>query len=72
MSIAKIIGIIIAIPLLIFTLIPMFIQFWAEGLVTDAIMKAFGVNPLIAGLITICGLIVFIIAVFKVSVSILG
>ena len=71
MSLGKIIGIAIAIPAMILTLIPMFIQFWAEGIVTDTLMNAFSVHPVIAALLTVAGLVVFVIAVIRVSGSIL-
>ena len=69
MGIGQIIAIIIAIPTFILIIIPMVISFWAEGQVTDALMEVFGFNPVIAGLITILGAIVFIIAIIKVASS---
>ncbi|RLF58610.1 MAG: hypothetical protein DRN27_04970 [Thermoplasmata archaeon] len=71
MGLGKIIGIILAIPALILVLIPMFIQFWVEGLVTDALLSAFGISPIIGVLITIAGIIIFITAVIVALIRIL-
>ncbi len=72
MGLGKIIGIIIAIPVLVFTLIPMFIQFFAEGIITDALMSAFGINPIIGTLVTVGGTIIFLTIIITVSKSVLG
>ena len=56
MSLAKIVGLIIAIP----TIIIVIINWWAEGQVIDAVLEVFGVHPIIIVLISIAGLIVLI------------
>ena len=45
MGIGQLIAIIIAIPTFILIVIPMVIQFWIEGQITDVLMQAFGFNP---------------------------
>lgn len=67
-----IIALIIAIPAFIYIVIPMVITFWAEGQVIDALMEAFGFNPVIVGLITILGFIGFIFLIIKVASSTFG
>lgn len=69
MDFIKIILIIIGIPLFIFTIIPMIIQFWAEGQVIDALMSAFNVHPILSGLITIAGFLFFFLAIIGVAKS---
>ena len=56
MSLAKIVGLIIAIP----TISIIIINWWVEGQVVDAVLEAFGVHPIIIALISIVGLIVLI------------
>ena len=56
MSLAKIIGAIIAIP----TIVIIIIYWWVEGEVVSAILDAFGVHPLIIALLIIVGLIILI------------
>jgi len=72
MSLAKIIGIIIAIPILILTVIPMIIQFFAEGVVIDSLLSAFGVHPIIGAAISIGGTIIFVVSLIAIGKSILG
>jgi len=68
----KIIGIIIGIFVFAITAFIMGIQFWAEGQVIDAIMSAFGFNPIIAGLIAVLGSIALIFAIIKLASSTFG
>ena len=56
MGLAKIIGLIVAIP----TILIIIINWWVEGQVVDAVLEAFGVHPIIIVLIGIVGIIVII------------
>ncbi len=72
MGLGTIIAIVIGIPAFILIVIPMFIQFWVEGQITETLMKSFGVNPLIAAIISIVSALFFIIVVIKVAGSTFG
>jgi len=69
MSLGKIIAIIIAIPTFILIVIPMILTFWTEGIVIDALMEAFGINPIIAGLIAFLGIIALVYGLIKLASS---
>lgn len=56
MSLAKIVGIIIAIPVILVIII----NWWAEGKVIDALLEAFGVHPILIALISIIGFIILL------------
>ena len=65
MDIWEILAIILGIPAFIIFVLPILISFWAESIAIDAIMDAFGVHPIIAGIISILGIITLIYVILK-------
>ena len=70
MGLEEIIGIIIGIPVFIFIVIPMIFNFFVEGVITEALLNIFGVNPIIIGFISFCCLLCFIIIIVNIAGSI--
>jgi hypothetical protein len=62
-DLAKIIGILIAVPSFIIALIILFISSWVEGISIDVILQAFNANPLLIFGISILGIIALIFGV---------
>jgi hypothetical protein len=50
----------------------MIIQFFAEGVVIDSLLSAFGVHPIIGAAISIGGTIIFVVSLIAIGKSILG
>lgn len=67
MSVAEIIGLVIAIPTFIVAVIVLVLKSWLEGLVTEPLMSAFGVNPVIIGIVSVVGIFCLILAIIKLA-----
>ena len=63
-DLAKIIGLIIAIPGFIIVMMILLIGWWSEGLLTEAILEAFNASPLIIIILSIVGILVLIASIF--------
>jgi len=63
-DLAKIIGIFIALPAFIISVIVLLITSWTEGIVIEEILKAFEISPILIVFISIVGIIVLFISIF--------
>ena len=63
-DLAKIIGIIVAIPGFILVVLALILSSWSEGKVIEEILQAFEASSLIIGFISIIGVIVLILSIF--------
>jgi len=63
-DLAKIIGILIAIPAFIIAVIVLLIGSLAEGMVIEEFLKVLEASPIIIGLISVIGVIVLISSIF--------
>ena len=62
-DLAKIIGIFIALPAFIISVIVLIIGSWSEGIVIEEMLKAFEASPFIIVFISIVGVIVLILSI---------
>jgi hypothetical protein len=69
-DVIKIVGIILSIPLFLFIIFGIVINWWIEGLVIESILEAFQVNPFIIILISVVGVIILIFTIISVGKSI--
>ena len=66
MDIGEIIAIIIGLPLLIFALYQVVVIWWIEGNITGTLLSSLGVSEFIIILISIAGIFVLILTIFKI------
>lgn len=69
MGLIEIIAVIIAIPIFFIAVIELILNSWIGGLLTGSILTAFGIHPLIVGLVSIIGILTLIVGIFKLAES---